>query len=71
LIRDESPDEIWPSPPAGVTVRNRYFERIPLDLIAAVISDLGVLGTGMVPDACASPHEAVLLRLGIDGLDDL
>lgn len=62
-IRDESPSEIWPAPPAGVTVRNRYFEAVPLDLVSAVISDIGVLGAALVPDACHSPHEALLLAL--------
>ena len=40
------------SAPAGVTVRNPYFERTPLDIVTAIISDIGVLGTGMVPDVC-------------------
>jgi ribose 1,5-bisphosphate isomerase len=62
-IRDESPSEIWPAPPARITVRNRYFEPTPLDLVAAVISDLGVLGAALVPDACRSPHAALLLDL--------
>jgi ribose 1,5-bisphosphate isomerase len=62
-VRDESPSEIWPAPPPGVTVRNRYFETTPLDLVGAVISDVGVLGAALVPDACHSPHEALLLAL--------
>jgi translation initiation factor 2B subunit (eIF-2B alpha/beta/delta family) len=44
-------------------VRNRYFERTPLDLVGAVISDIGVLGAALVPDACHVPHEALLLDL--------
>ena len=63
MIREESPSEIWSTPPAGVTVRNRYFEMTPLDLVTAVISDLGVLGAALVPDACVSPHEELLLNL--------
>lgn len=62
-IRDESPAEIWPAPPPGITVQNRYFEATPLDLVSAVISDIGVLGAPLVPDACHSPHEALLLDL--------
>jgi translation initiation factor 2B subunit (eIF-2B alpha/beta/delta family) len=62
-IRDESAEEIWPSPPAGVKVRNRYFETTPLDLVTAVVSDAGVLGSGMIPDACVSPQEEWLRRL--------
>jgi translation initiation factor 2B subunit (eIF-2B alpha/beta/delta family) len=60
--RDGPPAEVWDSPPAGVSVRNPYFERIPLDLIASVISDIGVLGTGMVPGVCAATHDALALR---------
>jgi translation initiation factor eIF-2B subunit delta len=62
-IRAEPPAEIWPTPPPGVTVRNRYFEITSLDLVTAVISDLGVLGAALVPDACVSPHEELLLNL--------
>jgi translation initiation factor 2B subunit (eIF-2B alpha/beta/delta family) len=47
------PKEVWDSPPHGVQVHNGYFEATPLDLVTAVISDIGVLGTGMVPDVCA------------------
>ena len=51
-IRSGDPNEIWDAPPEGVEVRNPYFESTPLDLVTAVISDTGVLGTGMVPDVC-------------------
>ena len=54
VIRDGAPDEIWASPPAGVEVRNPYFEYVPLDLVTGVISDAGVLGVGMVPEVCAA-----------------
>lgn len=62
-VRDESPDEIWPSPPPLVTVRNRYFERTPLDLVSAVISDSGVLGAALMADACPTQGDEALLRL--------
>ena len=52
VIRSGEPSEVWDSPPAGVDVRNPYFELIPLDLVTAVISDVGILGTGMIPDVC-------------------
>jgi translation initiation factor 2B subunit (eIF-2B alpha/beta/delta family) len=63
VVRDESPEELWPSPPAGVTIRNLYFEATSLDFVTAVISDLGVLGAAMVPAACESPNERLLLDL--------
>jgi translation initiation factor 2B subunit (eIF-2B alpha/beta/delta family) len=46
------PAEVWGDAPAGVTVRNPYFEWTPLDLTASVITDVGVLGAGSVPDLC-------------------
>ena len=52
VIRSGEPAEVWDSPPDGVDVRNPYFESIPLDLVTGVISDLGILGTGMIPDVC-------------------
>lgn len=52
VAREGAPSEIWEAPPPGVTVRNPYFEPTPLDLVTSVISDSGVLGTGMVPDVC-------------------
>jgi translation initiation factor 2B subunit (eIF-2B alpha/beta/delta family) len=63
VIRDEPADEIWPSPPPGVTVRNRYFERIPLDLVSAVVSDAGVLDPSMMPEACSSSYDRLVLNL--------
>jgi translation initiation factor 2B subunit (eIF-2B alpha/beta/delta family) len=61
-VREGPPAEIWPSPPAGVTVRNAYFEPTPIDVVTAVISDLGVLGAGLVPDACNAQPDL----LGLD-----
>jgi len=52
VIRSGEPAEVWDSPPEGVDVRNPLFELIPLDLVTAVISDVGILGTGMIPDVC-------------------
>ena len=52
VIRNGDPCEVWADPPSGVDVRNPYFESTPLDLVTALISDIGILGTGMVPDVC-------------------
>jgi translation initiation factor 2B subunit (eIF-2B alpha/beta/delta family) len=62
-VREESPAEVWPSPPAGVTVRNPYFEATTLDLVSAVISDAGVLGAALVPDACPTAGDEILMGL--------
>jgi translation initiation factor 2B subunit (eIF-2B alpha/beta/delta family) len=53
-VHEATADEIWPEPPAGVEVRNPYFEPTPLDLVGAVVTDAGVIGTADVPGVCAS-----------------
>jgi translation initiation factor 2B subunit (eIF-2B alpha/beta/delta family) len=58
-IREGAPDEIWDAPPAAVTVRNPYFEWTSLDSVSAAITDVGVLGAGMVADVCRSVEDAV------------
>jgi translation initiation factor 2B subunit (eIF-2B alpha/beta/delta family) len=62
-IREEPPGEVWPAPPAGVRVRNPYFEATSLDVVSAVISEAGVLGGGMVVDACPTAGDELLLTL--------
>jgi translation initiation factor 2B subunit (eIF-2B alpha/beta/delta family) len=51
-IRNHDPSEVWDGAPAGVTVRNLYFERVPLDLVSAVITDAGLLGADMAAEVC-------------------
>ena len=53
-IREGEPREIWEAAPTGVSVRNPYFEETPLDAVTGIISDIGVLAPGMIPDACAT-----------------
>jgi translation initiation factor 2B subunit (eIF-2B alpha/beta/delta family) len=48
-------------------VRNPYFETVPLDLTTGVISDVGVLGSDMVREVCASLEDPLLLA----ALDEL
>jgi translation initiation factor 2B subunit (eIF-2B alpha/beta/delta family) len=64
---DAPASEVWATAPAGVDVRNPYFESIPLDLAATVITDLGVLGGDMVAAACAAQDTAASHR----ALDEL
>jgi translation initiation factor 2B subunit (eIF-2B alpha/beta/delta family) len=52
--REGPPGQVWDDPPPGTTVSNPYFETVPLDLVTGVMSDLGVLGAGMLPDVCAA-----------------
>jgi translation initiation factor 2B subunit (eIF-2B alpha/beta/delta family) len=58
------PGELWEAPPAGVDVRNCYFERIPLEFVAAVVTDTGVAEAGAVAEIC----DAVGRQLG-DGVE--
>ncbi|HEX5109710.1 MAG TPA: hypothetical protein VFV95_14765 [Vicinamibacterales bacterium] len=51
-VREGPPEDIWDAAPSGTAVRNPYFERVPLDLISAVISDHGVLGAALLGDVC-------------------
>jgi len=44
--------EVWEGAPSGVTVRNAYFERIPLEWVTSIVTDAGVLGVDMVMEAC-------------------
>ena len=55
-ILAEPPDEIWPSPPDGVTVENRYFELVPLLLLDAIWGVEGVIAPAEVlAQAAARP----------------
>lgn len=51
-LADGDPRDVWSDAPEGVIVRNPYFERVPLDLATAVLTDAGALGPGMVEEAC-------------------
>ena len=66
-MREGAASEIWESPPAGVTVRNPYFESTPLELVATLITDMGVLGAGLAIDVC----EAVSREQPPDLIDKL
>jgi translation initiation factor 2B subunit (eIF-2B alpha/beta/delta family) len=67
VSREGAAADIWEAPPAGVTVRNPYFERTPLDLVTAVITDAGVLGAGMVPDVCSAQEAPDDALQALDG----
>lgn len=57
-VREGAASEVWEGAPAGVAVRNPYFEPTPNDLVASVISDIGILGVGSIPEVCdASAHD--------------
>lgn len=43
LARLKPGEEVWPAPPAGVTVWNAYFECTPLELFTGIIGEDGLL----------------------------
>ena len=47
-IRTESAIEVWRTPGKSVLVRNFYFERVPLQGCAAVVTDSGVWAPGKI-----------------------
>lgn len=58
-IVEHDPREVWDAPPPGVRVGNPYFERVPLDWIAGIVTDAGLLGAGMVEEACRAAGSAL------------
>jgi hypothetical protein len=52
IVREGAAAEVWESPPSGVIVRNPYFESIPLELVASLITDTGVLGASLAVEVC-------------------
>jgi translation initiation factor 2B subunit (eIF-2B alpha/beta/delta family) len=61
--RDGGADEIWDAPPARVVLRNPYFERVPLELVVAVITDGGIMPAADVPAFCASLGSSAPIEL--------
>jgi translation initiation factor 2B subunit (eIF-2B alpha/beta/delta family) len=67
VVRDGSASEVWEDAPAGVTIANPLFERVPLQLIASLITDFGAIGVGVVSDVC----RAMADRLPVELLDQV
>jgi translation initiation factor eIF-2B subunit delta len=42
-IAPQDPQEVWPEPPQGVEVLNLYFDVTPLEYVAGVVTEQGVL----------------------------
>jgi ribose 1,5-bisphosphate isomerase len=49
-IEQRSTKEIWPNPPKGIRILNPAFEKISLDLITGIISELGILKDNFVDE---------------------
>ncbi len=48
LIPERDSAEVWPEPAAGVTIVNRYFEPVPLDLFTGLVTAAGILAPEQV-----------------------
>jgi translation initiation factor 2B subunit (eIF-2B alpha/beta/delta family) len=58
------PSEVLAKPPPGVTVENRYFERVPLSLVEGVVTEEGILDTSEVAARIAArPVSPALLEI--------
>ncbi len=51
-VVEHDPRNLWNDSPTGITVRNAWFERVPMDLLTGVITDAGTLAPDMVTEAC-------------------
>jgi translation initiation factor 2B subunit (eIF-2B alpha/beta/delta family) len=51
-IVEHDPRAVWDEAPAGVVVRNAWFERVPGDLLTGVITEAGTLSPDMLEEAC-------------------
>jgi translation initiation factor 2B subunit (eIF-2B alpha/beta/delta family) len=61
-LRADAPSTLWPDPPPGVRVVNPLFERVPLERVAGVITDAGLLTGDMVAAACDASLPAETVR---------
>jgi translation initiation factor eIF-2B subunit delta len=62
----DDPTTLWSDPPEGVVVRNALFERVPVENVAALITDVGVLAGEMIATACAASLPAAAGRALVD-----
>ncbi len=52
VIREAAAGEVWSDPPAGVRVRNVYFELTPLEAVTGFITDEGILEVRKIRETC-------------------
>ncbi|HII16191.1 MAG TPA: hypothetical protein HA362_07855 [Nanoarchaeota archaeon] len=45
-IEERNPKEVWEKPPKGVKISNHAFEKVNAELVAAIISELGIYNLG-------------------------
>jgi translation initiation factor 2B subunit (eIF-2B alpha/beta/delta family) len=67
LREENDPAEIWPHPPAGITIRNPAFDRTPAAQVT-IITERGVL-TDDLRATVVAEHRAAWRALGLDRTD--
>jgi translation initiation factor 2B subunit (eIF-2B alpha/beta/delta family) len=61
-LRDDDPRTLWSDPAPGVAIANPLFERVPVERVAGIITDAGLLAGDMIAQACASVVPARAVR---------
>lgn len=58
-LEEKEPEEVLEHPPAGVTVRNFYFDRTPASLVSAIITEQGALDSLRIQCIAASLRASI------------
>jgi translation initiation factor 2B subunit (eIF-2B alpha/beta/delta family) len=58
-LEQREPSELWSDAPARIRVRNAYFERVPIDMVTACVTDVGLLAGSMIDEACRAAAAGV------------
>lgn len=69
-LRADDPRALWDAPPEGIVVSNPLFERVPLDRVAGVITDIGLLAGDLIGSACEATLPEGTGRRLLDRLKD-
>jgi translation initiation factor 2B subunit (eIF-2B alpha/beta/delta family) len=57
------PAAVWDAPPPGVAVHNVVLEKVPVDLVTAVLTDAGSLTGDMIGEACRAASAGISARV--------
>jgi translation initiation factor 2B subunit (eIF-2B alpha/beta/delta family) len=57
LLEEKEPEEVFASPPEGVTVRNFYFDRTPYRLVNHIITEQGILDRHQIREIAVTTRE--------------
>lgn len=65
LLEEKEPEEVFDTPPKGVTVRNFYFDHTPYRLVSHVITEQGILDRYQIREIAVTTraHQRLLAKL--------